>query len=208
MKFDQPRRLPRVSAVDHCLSRRRDVRPVRSSKAKPRTGNDTDGRDCLNRCATTWPRRVGRWRNKECDGGEQEHGDRVTPSRSMGKWRLNLCPILDLICLFGAPLRPLRAFARGAALPVAAVVQAVPSGTCQSSAFDGDPFMTCGRGGTGRRAALRSLWPKGRGSSSLLDRTIRSGPQGGPAQPERVIASAPRQTKSNLLLWAGRWRPC
>ncbi len=29
----------------------------------------------------------------------------------------------------------------------------------------------CGRGGTGRRAALRSLWPKGRGSSSLLDRT-------------------------------------
>src|SRR4051794_14464384 len=31
--------------------------------------------------------------------------------------------------------------------------------------------MTCGRGGTGRRAALRSLWPKGRGSSSLLDRT-------------------------------------
>ena len=32
--------------------------------------------------------------------------------------------------------------------------------------------ITCGRGGTGRRAALRSLWPKGRGSSSLLDRTI------------------------------------
>src|SRR5437868_7814373 len=32
-------------------------------------------------------------------------------------------------------------------------------------------FLTCGRGGTGRRAALRSLWPKGRGSSSLLDRT-------------------------------------
>lgn len=31
-------------------------------------------------------------------------------------------------------------------------------------------FM-CGRGGTGRRATLRSLWPKGRGSSSLLDRT-------------------------------------
>src|SRR3712207_7334053 len=31
--------------------------------------------------------------------------------------------------------------------------------------------VTCGRGGTGRRAALRSLWPKGRGSSSLLDRT-------------------------------------
>ena len=32
-------------------------------------------------------------------------------------------------------------------------------------------IMMCGRGGTGRRATLRSLWPKGRGSSSLLDRT-------------------------------------
>ena len=30
----------------------------------------------------------------------------------------------------------------------------------------------CGRGGIGRRAALRSLWGKTRGSSSLLDRTI------------------------------------
>src|SRR5687767_10098664 len=29
----------------------------------------------------------------------------------------------------------------------------------------------CGRGGTGRRATLRSLWAKARGSSSLLDRT-------------------------------------
>src|SRR5207248_1222631 len=29
----------------------------------------------------------------------------------------------------------------------------------------------CGRGGIGRRAALRSLWGKLRGSSSLLDRT-------------------------------------
>ncbi len=35
--------------------------------------------------------------------------------------------------------------------------------------------MMCGRGGTGRRATLRSLWPKGRGSSSLLDRTISFG---------------------------------
>jgi hypothetical protein len=34
--------------------------------------------------------------------------------------------------------------------------------------------MMCGRGGTGRRATLRSLWPKGRGSSSLLDRTKQS----------------------------------
>ena len=32
--------------------------------------------------------------------------------------------------------------------------------------------MHCGRGGTGRRAALRSLWEKSRGSSILLDRTI------------------------------------
>ena len=30
---------------------------------------------------------------------------------------------------------------------------------------------TCGRGGIGRRAALRSLWGNSRGSSSLLDRT-------------------------------------
>ncbi len=30
----------------------------------------------------------------------------------------------------------------------------------------------CGRGGIGRRATLRSLWAKARGSSSLLDRTI------------------------------------
>src|SRR3546814_9548375 len=29
----------------------------------------------------------------------------------------------------------------------------------------------CGRGGIGRRAALRWLWPKGRESSSLFDRT-------------------------------------
>ena len=35
-------------------------------------------------------------------------------------------------------------------------------------------IMMCGRGGTGRRATLRSLWPKGRGSSSLLDRTKQS----------------------------------
>ena len=33
-------------------------------------------------------------------------------------------------------------------------------------------FHGCGRGGTGRRATLRSLWAKARGSSSLLGRTI------------------------------------
>src|SRR5271170_1448275 len=34
-----------------------------------------------------------------------------------------------------------------------------------------DHPLPCGRGGIGRRAALRSLWGKLRGSSSLLDRT-------------------------------------
>ena len=34
--------------------------------------------------------------------------------------------------------------------------------------------QTCGRGGIGRRAALRSLWANPRGSSSLLGRTIFS----------------------------------
>ena len=33
-------------------------------------------------------------------------------------------------------------------------------------------LMKCGRGGIGRRAALRSLWANPRGSSSLLGRTI------------------------------------
>jgi hypothetical protein len=33
-------------------------------------------------------------------------------------------------------------------------------------------LIMCGRGGIGRRAALRSLWGNTRGSSSLLDRTI------------------------------------
>jgi hypothetical protein len=33
-------------------------------------------------------------------------------------------------------------------------------------------LITCGRGGIGRRAALRSLWGNTRGGSSPLDRTI------------------------------------
>ena len=37
---------------------------------------------------------------------------------------------------------------------------------------EGDIPQTCGRGGIGRRAALRSLWANPRGSSSLLGRTI------------------------------------
>ena len=49
-------------------------------------------------------------------------------------------------------------FARGRALPRAALSPALL-------------FHECGRGGTGRRATLRSLWAKARGSSSLLDRT-------------------------------------
>ena len=32
---------------------------------------------------------------------------------------------------------------------------------------------SCGSGGTGRRASLRSLWPQGRGGSNPLFRTIR-----------------------------------
>src|SRR6476619_7012821 len=56
-------------------------------------------------------------------------------------------------------LRAFGGFARRAAVPVTA-------------AHPPAHLMTCGRGGTGRRAALRSLWPQGRGSSSLLDRTI------------------------------------
>ena len=31
--------------------------------------------------------------------------------------------------------------------------------------------LPCGRGGIGRRSALRSLWEKSRGGSSPLDRT-------------------------------------
>ena len=58
------------------------------------------------------------------------------------------CPLPAWIC-----------FARGRALPRAALAAL--------------PFHECGRGGTGRRATLRSLWAKARGSSSLLDRTSR-----------------------------------
>ena len=69
-------------------------------------------------------------------------------------------------------------------------------------------FMTCGRGGTGRRAALRSLWPKGRGSSSLLDRTIcfdrvaLSG-HGGAGRSQRRVAlgeasGRPRRARADL----------
>ncbi len=42
----------------------------------------------------------------------------------------------------------------------------------------------CGRGGIGRRAALRSLWGNSRGSSSLLDRTITSLTWQSPLGPE------------------------
>src|SRR5688500_20275323 len=50
--------------------------------------------------------------------------------------------------------------------------------------------FTCGRGGTGRRAALRSLWPKGRGSSSLLDRT-KQRRQGNRPRGDFGVASRP-----------------
>ena len=57
-------------------------------------------------------------------------------------------------------LRRSKSFARGALLP-----RRVGPANARR------PVRLCGRGGTGRRATLRSLWPKGRGSSSLLDRT-------------------------------------
>ena len=53
---------------------------------------------------------------------------------------------------------------------------AIVLGICYVPRQGNDNFRRCGkglsgRGGTGRRAALRSLWGKPRGSSSLLDRT-------------------------------------
>ena len=53
----------------------------------------------------------------------------------------------------------------------AAYIALLEAPACHAGPRAGGSQM-CGRGGTGRRAALRSLWPKGRGSSSLLDRTI------------------------------------
>ena len=47
------------------------------------------------------------------------------------------------------------------------------------------PAITCGCGGIGRRAALRSLWDKTRGSSSLLSRTIQF------SQPQRIPCVPP-----------------
>lgn len=70
---------------------------------------------------------------------------------------------------------------------------------CQRPASPG-PISMCGRGGTGRRAALRSLWPKGRGSSSLLDRTTQSWgaqPEGSPPREQPDFGAVPR-----LFAWA------
>ena len=53
----------------------------------------------------------------------------------------------------------------------------------------------CGRGGTGRRATLRSLWPKGRGSSSLLDRTTQS-----PSKPKKGLHS---ETAAKMAQFCG-----
>ncbi len=71
--------------------------------------------------------------------------------------------------------------------------------------------MACGRGGTGRRAALRSLWPKGRGSSSLLDRTNSRGTQGRPvgvpAKPDRLAAVLCACATAQIRREGGlRWR--
>ncbi len=48
------------------------------------------------------------------------------------------------------------------------------TGLPRSSRFGRSFGLECGRGGTGRRATLRSLWANARGSSSLLDRTKHS----------------------------------
>ena len=84
----------------------------------------------------------------------------------------------------GRGARPSAAFARfchGRALPR----NFLEKESCQSriallkaaaylGAGSGSTLLMCGRGGTGRRATLRSLWAKARGSSSLLDRTSQS----------------------------------
>src|SRR5690348_10144749 len=82
-----------------------------------------------------------------------------------------IVPLWSDLARSRSPLRRRSAFARGRALPAAAGFPPAP-GSSREQCFQGAPFMTCGRGGTGRRAALRSLWGKLRGSSSLLDRTI------------------------------------
>src|SRR6266404_7343676 len=65
--------------------------------------------------------------------------------------------------------------------------------------------MTCGRGGTGRRAALRSLWPKGRGSSSLLDRTRKSvNARSVSGRPTRFMLDLLEIRTLARLAWAGR----
>jgi hypothetical protein len=55
---------------------------------------------------------------------------------------------------------------------------------------------SCGSGGTGRRASLRSLWPQGRGGSNPLFRTnLQPDPTGGfPAidRPRRIVGRAPQ----------------
>ena len=79
----------------------------------------------------------------------------VTPATANGKQSVKHCP---------DPGSHRRHCAAGIAL--------IEAHSLTRSDGRGRPFScTCGRGGTGRRAALRSLWPKGRGSSSLLDRT-------------------------------------
>jgi hypothetical protein len=75
--------------------------------------------------------------------------------------------------------------ARGTPGPIVSVGPALPrwtGGGSRSTGQDGFAILrspadlipsTCGSGGTGRRASLRSLWPQGRGGSSPLFRTNR-----------------------------------
>ena len=85
---------------------------------------------------------------------------------------------------------------------------------CQCRRSSPASLMTCGRGGTGRRAALRSLWPKGRGSSSLLDRTsMRARPDpGGLAPSSRISGTTPlpvrlaQRRRDAPAWWAGSFQ--
>src|SRR5688500_3525867 len=70
------------------------------------------------------------------------------------------------------------------------------------------PFHECGRGGTGRRATLRSLWAKARGSSSLLDRTsLQTNAIRGIACLQAQASAKPKlQKSSGTTLWLMRAR--
>ncbi len=82
-----------------------------------------------------------------------------------------------------------------------------PPGTPARSSCQ--PRRFSGRGGIGRRATLRSLWAKARGSSSLLDRTKQSwitSPAGNPSQAELVSGAVRRDVACTVGVSAVRDR--